>query len=344
MFTRLCSITFTELFEERFISHLFEIVEQTRDGDEVYNYTLIRLIVSRDSADGTLMLSHLSQIALNEQFMVAGLDDVANGRDKHHKKSSSSGGDRDNLVLKILKDKLGESKTFGENLIFILNRLSKSSSAVREASRLTYSADSSSHQASPEDLCVSLLILKILYLLFSTASTSEYFYTNDLRVLVDVFIRELIDLPEESEGVSTIPSPTTAVLTSLAQLRHTYLRVLHPLMNNTQLRMYPYKRPAIRVTLLALLSDDHIRHVSPTTKRLVERNLKADWCAALSPAPADTEQLGAEARLAKEMSAMALKGPAAELRIEEARVPTAAGSTLSVNAVADSDLPHLRKL
>lgn len=59
--------------------------------------------------------------------MVAGLEDVANGRDKHHKKSNSSGGDRDNLVLKILKDKLGESKTFGENLIFILNRLSKSS-------------------------------------------------------------------------------------------------------------------------------------------------------------------------------------------------------------------------
>jgi hypothetical protein len=46
------------------------------------------------------------------------------------------------------------------------------------------------------------LILKILYLLFSTSSTAEYFYTNDLRVLVDVFIRELLDLPEESEGVS----------------------------------------------------------------------------------------------------------------------------------------------
>lgn len=61
--------------------------------------------------------------------------------------------------------------------------------------------DSSSEEASSEDLCVSLLILKILYLLFSTSSTSEYFYTNDLRVLVDVFIRELLDLPEESEGV-----------------------------------------------------------------------------------------------------------------------------------------------
>jgi hypothetical protein len=54
----------------------------------------------------------------------------------------------------------------------------------------------------PEDLCLQLLILKILYLLFTTPGTSEYFYTNDLKVLVDVFIRALSDLPEESESVS----------------------------------------------------------------------------------------------------------------------------------------------
>jgi hypothetical protein len=54
----------------------------------------------------------------------------------------------------------------------------------------------------PDDLCVQLLLLKILYLLFTTAGTQEYFYTNDLRVLVDVFLRELVDLPEESEAVS----------------------------------------------------------------------------------------------------------------------------------------------
>lgn len=52
-----------------------------------------------------------------------------------------------------------------------------------------------------EDLCVQLLILKILYLLFTTPGTQEYFFTNDLRVLVDVFIRELVDLPDESEAV-----------------------------------------------------------------------------------------------------------------------------------------------
>jgi hypothetical protein len=52
-------------------------------------------------------------------------------------------------------------------------------------------------------MCMQLLILKILYLLFTTPGTQEYFYTNDLRVLLDVFIRELVDLPDEAETVSS---------------------------------------------------------------------------------------------------------------------------------------------
>jgi hypothetical protein len=46
-------------------------------------------------------------------------------------------------------------------------------------------------------------VLKMLYLLFTTKDTSEYFYTNDLCVLVDVFLRELVDLDEESDSVSS---------------------------------------------------------------------------------------------------------------------------------------------
>lgn len=49
---------------------------------------------------------------------------------------------------------------------------------------------------------MQLLLLKMLYLLFTTPGTHEYFYTNDLKVLIDVFIRELGNLPEESESVS----------------------------------------------------------------------------------------------------------------------------------------------
>lgn len=52
---------------------------------------------------------------------------------------------------------------------------------------------------------MQLLVLKILYLLFTTKGTSEYFYTNDLCVLVDVFLRELVDLDEDSESVRAAP-------------------------------------------------------------------------------------------------------------------------------------------
>lgn len=49
---------------------------------------------------------------------------------------------------------------------------------------------------------MQLLVLKLLYILFTSKGTSEFFYTNDLFVLVDVFLRQLIDLGEDNESVS----------------------------------------------------------------------------------------------------------------------------------------------
>ncbi len=49
---------------------------------------------------------------------------------------------------------------------------------------------------------MQLLVLKLLYLLFTTHGMQEYFYANNLRVLVDVFIGELVDLPDASGSVS----------------------------------------------------------------------------------------------------------------------------------------------
>ncbi|KAF9451097.1 hypothetical protein P691DRAFT_808759 [Macrolepiota fuliginosa MF-IS2] len=208
------------VFSDEFIDHLFDLVEQTRDmQDDTFNYSVIKFIVS-----------------LNEQFMVASLPSDS----QHHTEVPSV--ETKNRVLRVLMRRLGFSKTFGENMIFMLNR----------ARRTT------------EDLCMQLLILKILYLIFTTKGTSEYFYTNDLCVLVDVFLRELVDLDEESES-----------------LRHNYLRVLHPLLTKTQLRDYPYKRPQILYTLESLTSNSKIRDINPTTKRLVERCLSGDWCVQL---------------------------------------------------------------
>lgn len=127
--------------------------------------------------------------------------------------------------------------TFGENIILLLNRETETS--------------------------LQLLILKLLYLLFTTKATHEYFYTNDLRVLLDVIIRNLLDLPNE-----------------LVSLRHTYLRVLYPLLAHTQLSQPPhYKRDEV-VKVLSILGGSANAHWEPadeTTVRLVERVAKVPW-------------------------------------------------------------------
>ncbi|CAJ0837537.1 15200_t:CDS:2, partial [Entrophospora sp. SA101] len=147
-----------------------------------------------------------------------------------------------NTVIRVLSKRIGTSETFGENIIFMLNRSVK-----------------------PH---IQMLILKLLYEIFTTPETFEYFYTNDLRVLIDVFIRELYDLPDESEAV-----------------RHTYLRVLCPLISNTQLNRDYYKQNQIYKLLLDLngTSTKNFKPVSPTTQRLVDRCLFTDYLKGISP-------------------------------------------------------------
>lgn len=116
---------------------------------------------------------------------------------------------------------------------------------------------------------MQLLTLKLLYLIFTTPSTYEYFYTNDLRVLVDILIRNLLDLPEEAVA-----------------LRHTYLRVLYPLLAHTQLKYPPhYKRDELKRLLGILVHSHeedgerivHFGEVDETTKRLVARCSNVEW-------------------------------------------------------------------
>lgn len=130
-------------------------------------------------------------------------------------------------------------KTFGCNLILLLNRESETS--------------------------LQLLILKALYLIFGNTQTAEYFYTNDLHVLVDVILRNLIDLPSDSPAANA--------------LRHTYLRVLYPILTNSQISKPPhYKREDIvRLLHLLVTSGNHFAPVDETTKRLVNRCTAVEW-------------------------------------------------------------------
>ncbi|OAT03662.1 hypothetical protein BDBG_00357 [Blastomyces gilchristii SLH14081] len=212
------------LVDDDFVKHLFEIIEElSGDIDDPYHYPVIRVL-----------------LVLNEQFMVSAHDPLP---------ERSSSAPLTNKVIKVLSMFGSTFKTFGENIILLLNRETETS--------------------------LQLLTLKLLYLLFTTPPTYEYFYTNDLRVLVDILIRNLLDLPEEA-----------------AALRHTYLRVLYPLLAHTQLRYPPhYKREELRKLLGILVRGEfsfdseecerilHFDDVDETTKRLVLRCGQVDWLA-----------------------------------------------------------------
>lgn len=167
-----------------------------------------------------------------------------------------------NRIVKCLSHNGPDFKTFGENIILLLNRETETS--------------------------LQLLILKLLYLLFTTSGTYEYFYTNDLRVLLDVIIRNLMDLPDEK-----------------ISLRHTYLRVMYPLLAHTQLNQPPYYKQDEIFRVLKILRGSQNAHFAPaddTTIRLVDRVSKVRWVE-----EADHEKEGAgEAEVARKLLGISL--------------------------------------
>lgn len=205
------------LIEDDFVQYLFQITEGLSDDvNDPYHYPVIRVL-----------------LILNEQYMVS-------AHDPSPTQPPTVASSLTNKVIKTLSTHGSRFKTFGENIILLLNRESETS--------------------------LQLLILKLLYLLFTTPLTYEYFYTNDLRVLVDVMIRNLLDLP-----------------LSAVALRHTYLRVLYPLLAHTQLKHPPhYKRDEL-VRLLNMMTaaggamENHFGAVDETTKRLVGRCVRVPW-------------------------------------------------------------------
>lgn len=178
-----------------------------------------------------------------------------------------------NRIVKCLSLHGPSFRTFGENIILLLNRETETS--------------------------LQLLILKLLYLLFTTKATYEYFYTNDLRVLLDVIIRNLMDLPDEK-----------------ISLRHTYLRVLYPLLAHTQLSQPPHYKQDEILRVLSILRGSHNAHFAPadeTSLRLVERVAKVKWL--------DDEQGKGEAEVARKILGISLS-------------PSQTASSVSVGDVA----------
>ncbi|KAI1735156.1 hypothetical protein F4680DRAFT_312238 [Xylaria scruposa] len=199
--------------DDNFVNYLFELTEMlSDDANDPYHYPIVRVL-----------------LVLNEQYMVASATAVADPNPLTVPLT--------NRVVKCLSLFGTHYKTFGENLILLLNR--------------------------ETETAMQLLILKLLYLLFTTKATYEYFYTNDLHVLLDVIIRNLLDLPNE-----------------LMSLRHTYLRVMYPLLAHTPLSQPPhYKKKEIQkvIKLLAGAGNTHFEAADETTLRLVDRVAKVKW-------------------------------------------------------------------
>ncbi|MCJ1256324.1 hypothetical protein MMC24_004145 [Lignoscripta atroalba] len=217
------------LIEDDFITYLLQIIEGlSEDVNDPYHYPVIRVL-----------------LVLNEQYMVSAHDP---GPGQTPVTALT------NKVIKALSRHGSVYKTFGENIILLLNRESETA--------------------------LQLLILKLLYLLFTTPMTYEYFYTNDLRVLVDVMIRNLLDLPLSSTA-----------------LRHTYLRVLYPLLAHTQLKLpsLHYKREELLKLLHMMTSSGgagmHFGAVDETTKRLVNRCMRVPWLREADGEKADAKNL-----------------------------------------------------
>ncbi|CAJ2508745.1 Uu.00g137710.m01.CDS01 [Anthostomella pinea] len=201
--------------DDGFVTYLFQLIEDYYDDvHDLYHKPIIRVL-----------------LVLNEQYMVVSASAVTD--------PTSPSAPMTNKVVKCLSLHGLLFKTFGENIILLLNR--------------------------ETETALQLLILKLLYLLFTTKATYEYFYTNDLRVLLDVIIRNLLDLPNE-----------------LMSLRHTYLRVLYPLLAHTQLNQPPhYKEDEVQKVLriLAGTGNAHFAPADETTLRLVDRVAKVKWLA-----------------------------------------------------------------
>ncbi|CEP62557.1 Ldb17p LALA0_S05e08284g [Lachancea lanzarotensis] len=115
---------------------------------------------------------------------------------------------------------------------------------------------------------LQIMLCKIIYLILTVDKNSaeEFFYQNDLNVIVDVLIRELTNIPEDEELI-----------------RNTFLRVLLPLLSNTELAKTKYRRSDLAGVLEYLSSLDNIcsseaQPVQKTTVRLAQKCLQqVEW-------------------------------------------------------------------
>jgi hypothetical protein len=112
------------VFSDVFIDDMFDLVENSR-SNEILSYSVIRFLVRSDYPDTfnqTRLTFSFLEVCLNEQFMLASSKQSS----PLHPKSKAKAPVSSNRLLVVLMRRLHNSKTFGENLIFMLNRAGSS--------------------------------------------------------------------------------------------------------------------------------------------------------------------------------------------------------------------------
>lgn len=155
-------------------------------------------------------------LVLNEQYMFQCGLKVKNG-------------DKVNYVFQAMIEKIQYFQVFNEILILNFNR---------ELDRVD-----------------QILMLKFLYTVFSNSVTNNLVYLNDLKVIVDIIIRQLFNLQiGKSEYLVNI-----------------YLRVLYCILTETELKNHPYKKDELTEVLeYTSSSDDSVEKTKILAKRCID--------------------------------------------------------------------------
>ncbi|KAJ1918565.1 pre-rRNA processing [Tieghemiomyces parasiticus] len=134
-------------------------------------------------------------------------------------------------VIKTLSRERDSCLTFSENLIFMLNR-----------------------EVDSESL---LAILDFIAAVLTYPDTYDFFFTNDLKVLIDVTIRELYNLPEDA-----------------VKLRMAYIRLLAPIIINSQYCQIRHKAAHLATLLRHLASQSSLAAAPVELRRLIIQTVK----------------------------------------------------------------------
>lgn len=96
-----------------------------------------------------------------------------------------------NNIETVLIKRIDKSKTLSENLIFMFNRSSSTPSELTSPISVTSLDDPGRGRAE------QILLLKFLYKIFNVEELREFFFTNDLKIILDIIIRELLNCTDD---------------------------------------------------------------------------------------------------------------------------------------------------